>query len=603
MHIRSIVAGLIQLISLFVAACFAAAGNPNILLITVDDMSCDSVGSFGCALEGTTPHMDKLASEGLKFEHAHVQVGNCFPSRNVLLSGRYPHTSGVEGFYQIRDFDFPVMNDILQKAGFFTGIRGKVGHSTPYTPYPWSADLTILPDGKKANLKDVESYYTSTKAGIATAVKEGKPFFINVNISDPHKPFWYPGDKHPASRIYTADEVPIPGFLFDDPKVREELALYYTSVRRADDCVGATLRALEESGLSDGTIVMFLSDHGMPLPFAKTQLYHHSTRTPWIVRWPGVTTAGASDAEHMISAVDFVPTVCEILGLEIPKGVNGRSFAALLKGEKEEGWDYVFKEYNENSGGNRHPIRGVESKEYLYLFNPWADGERAFKTATQGTMTYRRMKELAPMRPDIAARLDLFDHRVVEELYHVGNDPDCLVNLIDDPAHKEGADKMRASLHDWMEETNDHALEAFEAREDPAKRLAYVEKVEAESAERRAEKRSKRRAASGNNQENLKLIRMKKPQLGKSGSVVNVVINHELTDEMGEQPIVVTLKQGNKGKRVQRKELKAKGEGTLKVSFDVPAEVEDNVLQVAAFVGADFQSSMQHVNSEKVRLE
>ncbi|MEM0896422.1 MAG: sulfatase [Verrucomicrobiota bacterium] len=587
----------------FLSLISGLAAQPNILLITVDDMSCDSVGAYGCRLEGTTPHMDRLAAEGLKFEYAHVQVGNCFPSRNVLLSGRYPHNSGIEGFYQIRELDFPVMSDVLQEVGYFTGIRGKVTHSTPYNPYPWSADLTVLPDGSKANMKDVESYYTSTKNGIAMAKEEGKPFFINVNISDPHKPFWRPGDKHPASRVFTAEEVPVPGFLFDDPDVREELALYYTSVRRADDCVGATLRALEESGTRDSTIVMFISDHGMPLPFAKTQLYHHSTRTPWIVRWPGVTTAGSTDAEHMISAVDFLPTICEILGLDVPAGVNGRSFASLLEGEKEEGWDYVFKEYNENSGGQRHPIRGVQSREYLYLFNPWSDGERAFKTATQGTVTYKRMKELAASRPEIKARLDLFDHRVPEELYHVGNDPDCLANLIDDPAHEAEASNLRLVLGAWMKETADHALDAFEGRDDPARRIAYVERVEAEAAERRAAERNKKRAASGNVRKNLQLIRLKAPQFGKSGSVLNAVIHYDLPEDLGEQIIMVTLKQGNKGARVERKEVRAKGTGTLRVSFEVPMEVEDDVLQVAAFVGAEFESSLQHVTSGKVMME
>jgi len=88
------------------------------------------------------------------------------------------------------------------------------------------------------------------------------------------------------SRIYNAEEVPVPGFLFEDPEVREELALYYSSVRRADDCLNEVLKALRKSGQWENTMIVFLSDHGMPLPFAKTQLYHHSTRTPLMVRYP-----------------------------------------------------------------------------------------------------------------------------------------------------------------------------------------------------------------------------------------------------------------------------------------------------------------------------
>ena len=112
----------------------SAAEKLNVLLITTDDMSCDSVGAFGCKLKGTTPHMDRLATESLRFQHAHMQVGNCMPSRNVLLSGRYPHNNGVEGFYQVPKPGYPVLADLLKGAGYFTGIRGKVPHSTPYSP-------------------------------------------------------------------------------------------------------------------------------------------------------------------------------------------------------------------------------------------------------------------------------------------------------------------------------------------------------------------------------------------------------------------------------------------------------------------------------------
>lgn len=323
----------------------AAAEKPNLLLITVDDMNCDSVGVFGCPLD-TTPNIDSLAAEGLRFQYAHVQVGNCFPSRNVMWSGRYSHNNGVEGFYQVKPIDFPALCDVVQNAGYYAAIRGKVSHSTPYQPYHWDDDLTDLPDGSKEHIKNVDSYYRSTKRGIENAKAEGKPFCINVNISDPHTPFWHPGDEHPASTVYTAEEIPVPGFLFDDPVVRKELALYYTSVRRADDCVGAILKALEESGATEETFIMFLSDHGMPLPFAKTQLYHHSTWTPLIIKWPGKTETGAVDERHMVSAVDFLPTLCDVIGAEHPEGMDGRSFEPLLRGETQKNRDSVFKLYN-----------------------------------------------------------------------------------------------------------------------------------------------------------------------------------------------------------------------------------------------------------------
>src|SRR5258705_9419883 len=87
------------------------ADRPNLLIITMDDMSCDSVGVYGCKLAGTTPNMDRLASQCLRFNYAYVQVGNCMPSRNVMFSGRYPHNNGVEGFYEVKNPGYPVLSD------------------------------------------------------------------------------------------------------------------------------------------------------------------------------------------------------------------------------------------------------------------------------------------------------------------------------------------------------------------------------------------------------------------------------------------------------------------------------------------------------------
>jgi N-sulfoglucosamine sulfohydrolase len=480
----------ILLLALSLAAP-AQTERPNFLIITVDDMSADSLGAFGCQMPGTSPNIDRLASTGLRFNYAHVQVGNCMPSRNAMWSGRYPHNNGVEGFYQVRDIDYPVLCDLMKSAGYFTAIRGKVGHSTPYSPYAWDLNLDRLPGGEQAHPKEIASYKISTEQGIRAAQAAGKPFCVMINVSDPHKPFYAEGrngetvaDPHVPSRVFTPEEVPIPGFLFDDPVVRKELSHYYSSVRRADDCVGEVLKALDASGEADRTLVMFLSDHGMPLPFAKTQLYHHSTRTPLVIRWPGVTRAAAADDTHMISAVDFLPTILDIAGVPHPDGLDGRSFAPLLTGEAQDGRDMVFKEYNENAGGSRDPMRGVETKRFLYLFNPWSNGERVMRTATQGTSTYRRMRALAGSDRALAARLEVFDHRVVEELYDVENDPDCLKNLIDDPAHQAEAARLREALEAWMVKTADPMLEVFRGRDDPAIREAYMTRVETESAER-----------------------------------------------------------------------------------------------------------------------
>ena len=478
-----------------------APKRPNVLLITVDDMSCDSVGAFGSKVPDITPHIDRLAGEGMRFLYAHVQVANCMPSRNVLHTGRYPHTNGVEGFYRVK-VDFPILPDVLKAGGYFAGIKGKVSHSTPDSPYAWDiVEQKTTPPGAARSGK---GFYDFTTRAIRMSREAKKPFYLNVNISDPHKPFYGEArsrqagyDEFPPSRVYREDEVPIPGFLPNLPVVRTEIKQYYDSVRRADDCVGAVLKALKDASQADNTVVMFLSDHGMPFPFAKTNVYHHSTHTPWIVRWPGKVKPGSTDARHMISAIDFTPTVLDVAGLAHPPGLQGESFVPLLQGRKQDGRHFIIKEYNQNAGGSRHPMRSVETIKYCYIFNPWSDDKRRFRTATQGTRTYNRMQQLAETDKRIAARLKHFDYRTVEELYDCQKDADALTNLIGAPKHRDALDKLRRELETWMVRTKDPCLEAFRNRDNPAALAAYMKKQDAISAELRKQHRRPARRRRG----------------------------------------------------------------------------------------------------------
>jgi len=223
----------------------------------------------------------------------------------------------------------------------------------------------------------------------------------------------------------------------------------------------------------------------MPLPFAKTQLYHHSTRTPLMVRIPGVTKDGRVDKRHMVSVVDLLPTVLDALGVEKPSRLDGRSFYPVLKGEKQADRDFIIKQYHENSGRSRDPMRAIQTKTHLYLFNPWSNGERIFATATNGTVTCKRMIELAKNDKAMNERLNLYRYRVPQELYQVKRDPDCLQNLIDSSNNQEVKNKLQKLLEEWMVKTGDPILECFRKREDPAFVEAYVQKLESESEARR----------------------------------------------------------------------------------------------------------------------
>lgn len=598
---RTMLRAALLIVSSFVILHPSFAAQPNLLIITVDDMSCDSVGAYGCKLKDTTPNMDRLAAQSLRFNHAHVVVGNCMPSRNVMWSGKYPHNNGIEGFRAIsrEAKQYPVLGEIVKDAGWFTGIRHKVSHSTPYSPFPW--DL-ILGDEKRDNAKNPASWGKAAAEGMAAAKKAGKPFCLLLNIADPHKPFYAEGkrgetvpDDDVPSRVFTPEEVPVPGFLPDDPVVRKELSHYYSSVRRADDSVGEILKVLKESGEEENTIIVFLSDHGMPLPFAKTQLYHHSSRTPLMIRWPGVTQAGAVDEDHMISTVDLLPTILDMLGLPQPGGFDGHSFAPVLKGGRQPERTMVFKEHNENAGGQNTPMRAVQTKDWLYIFSPWSNGRRIMTGATNGTATCRQMRVLAKSNEQIAARIDLFDHRVPEEAYEVRYDPDALTNLIAKPENAAQVAVLEKALENWMVRTNDPLLEVFRHKDDPAFREQHLAALEDKQVGRKERKAAQQMAKA--KKQDGKLIVLEVPAEVTAGQKATVKVKHAFPADLGEKAVQVTLK-GADNERIERKEFKVSGTGVIDATFDIPASLAGKKVCFAGLVGITIKDALQHVQTK-----
>ena len=454
----------------------AVAVEPvNVLLFTADDLHRDSLGCFGGKVAELTPNLDKFASESMRFENAHVTIAICQPSRGVLATGRYGHNSGVMGFMHT-ERDIPTVMQSLRDAGYLTGILGKVKHSTPHADYKWDY---VHDQNELGNGRDPEKYYGYCKEFLGRCRREGKPFYFMVNSHDPHRPFHIAGktakgSKEP-SRVYKPDEVEVPGFVCDLPGVREELSTYQNSVRRLDDTFAKTMQALKESGFAKNTMVMFLSDNGIAVPFAKCNAYLASTRTPWIVRWPGVVKGGSVDREHFISGIDFLPTVLEAAGLGGAKGIDGVSFAALLKGGKQSGRERVFTQIDMKAGGDANAMRCVQDKRFGYIFNPWADGKFWYRNNNEG-LTMKAMVEAAATDPAAAQRVEMFRHRAMEELYDLQKDPDCLNNLIGKAEHAAVAKKLQSLLREWMVESGDPVLAAFENRKSPAKvKAALVE--------------------------------------------------------------------------------------------------------------------------------
>ena len=580
----------------------AAPDRPNVLIVTVDDMNADSIGAYGCPLPDISPNMDRLVKSGLRFEYAHVQVGNCMPGRNVMWSGCYPHNNAVEGFYQVKQPPQPHLVDVMKSAGYFTAISGKTSHSTPFNPYAWDEVFDTDPDGKPYNKKNPAAYGAATSRAIAAAKKTGKPFCVMINVADPHKPF-YTGlnDPFQPSHVYQAADVPIPDFLFDDPAVRAELAAYYCSVSRSDDCVGRIMDSLKTSGMEEETVVIFLSDHGMPLPFAKTQLYHHSTHTPLAIRWPGVTQPNTLDKQHMVSAVDLLPTIMEITGAAKHPTMDGRSFTDIVKGETQADREFVVKEYNENAGRSRDPMRAVQTKQFLYIFNPWSNGTRVFATATTGTSSYRRLAALAKTDASLAKRLEIYQHRVVEEMYDVVEDPACLHNLIDEKKYEAVIEQQRQRLLAWMEKTNDHMLPMYRNRTDAAAREAYVVAMEAASAARGS--KNKKPKPQGSKPIKKDVFSVVFPKHVTAATTVEYSLKHDVPKAYGKVGLTITLKQGNKGARVDRREITVEGKGVLVVKFEIPSNPTDGKVSFAIWAGEDFENKLQYLHSEPVPVK
>ena len=441
----------------------------NFLLITADDLEWSSVGVYGSNVENITPNIDRLASEGIRFTNAHVTIAVCQPSRQTLMTGRFPHNNGAPGFDPIAD-DVPILQESLRRAGYLNGGIGKTRHLQPKARFGW--DLGPDPDNPGAgvgmedlgNGRDIELYEKYVTSFLEMASAQQRPFWLMVNTHDPHKPFYGNGGEafdYPVSREYSPEEIEVPGFLPDLPQVREEVAAYFTSVHRADDIVGAILEILDEQGFRDNTLVMFLSDNGMSFPFAKANSYLNSTKTPWIVRFPGSTLPGVVDTTHFISGIDYMPTILEAAGLEQVPGMDGNSFLSILSGGLQGGRTSVFTEFNAPFSGIPLHMRAIQNTEFGYIYNPFHGHTKVAMESMSGP-TWATMLEVGRTDAAIGERVDLFLNRVPEELYAYGTDPDALINLIDDPDYADILAELRQELANEMYMTRDSLLQQFE---------------------------------------------------------------------------------------------------------------------------------------------
>lgn len=506
----------IYLVFLFLTAWTHAQEKPNILLITVDDMNWNSVGAYGNTIDQITPNIDHLAKGGVRFENAYVTASNCSPSRVSIQTGLFPHQSGARGFYYIDDSQIPTIATNLKAAGYFTGVINKGADTDPSPDFKkyWDQRLGFA----KGDKYDSKVYREQSTKFYKRVKGSNKPFYLVVNIADPHKPFYNDPtavkrgfDQTAPSRIIDASEVEIPSFLPNLPAVRNDLRNYYNSVKRADDCVGAIMESLLASGNLDNTLVIFLSDHGMPFPFAKSSVYENGLRTPLIMSWPGQIESGTLAKDQIVSSIDIYPTFLDAAGLSMPTGNNytGTSLLEIVDGSTTEE-RMAFGNFDENASGYPSPMRGVISEKWNYVFNAWGSGNQTFKSAAMYHASFKAMAKSKD--PEIRQRVAMLKHRVVEELYDLENDPGCTKNLINQPQYSEVAEKLRQAMKNHMIATDDYLLEAFNVKNNMEKLDQFMEQQKQLSMERAQSINWKRPSnMAGSSKENTGLYLQKRP--------------------------------------------------------------------------------------------
>lgn len=438
----------------------AGRGRLNLLFITVDDMNWSLPGFMG-GRPGLTPNLDALAARSHRFVNNRTVAPICQPSREAMMTGLLPHHSGALGFTPVYE-GTPTLTTILRGEGYFTAGIHKLEHMQPESCFPW--DFRI--GGKD---RSPLAYERGVRQAIAHAKDARKPFFINCNINDPHRPFYgSPGgdemdddEKGPYKVPHEVgpEEVEVPPFLEDLPAVRKELAQYWNSTQRLDRSIGKILDVLRESGKADETVIFFSADHGMPFPFSKATCYDSGSRTPALISWPGMSKP-TTFTDHTAN-VDYLPTLLEILEAPAPARLDGRSWLPIVRGSETRGDDLVVTYVNTLVTGVAYPMRAIQDMRHTLVFSPWADGKLQFQCESMGGLTFNAMIDEAKSRPQVADRIRQYVYGVPLAFYDLQSDPGQRVNLIGSPGHRASIDRMKQELLATMERTTDPQLENY----------------------------------------------------------------------------------------------------------------------------------------------
>jgi N-sulfoglucosamine sulfohydrolase len=433
---------------------FAAGEKPrrNVVLLIADDMGL-TLGCYGDRA-ARTPHLDALARRGVRFSHAFAAVSSCSPSRSTLYTGLHTHTNGMYGLAHA-DHNFhsqagvKSLPALLRPAGYRTGIIGKV-HVQPRSVYDFDVEV-----GRGVNPRNGVVMAKAARKFIDDA--GASPFCLVMGYTDPHRAGKGFGNqaKYPgiAATKYDPKELPLPYFLPDTPDARADLADYYQSASRFDQNAGLLLDVLKATGREGDTLVLFLSDNGIPFPGAKTTVYDSGIHLPLIVHNPGQKKRDMVNSA-MVSWVDIVPTILDWAGVKAPANLAGRSFLGILEEESPRGWDRVYASHTFHEVTMYYPMRALRTRTHKYIRNLAHQLDYPFASDLYNSATWQGILKRGD-RILGKRSVEQYVHRPLEELYDLEKDPHELTNLAGEEAQAKTLTELRKALRAWQEKTGD----------------------------------------------------------------------------------------------------------------------------------------------------
>jgi len=428
---------------LSVPGLLRAATPPNIVVFISDDHTTLDSSVYG-SKDVKTPHMDRLAADGMTFDRAFVASPSCAPSRGSLLTGLMPCRNGAEPNHSEPRKEIKRLPAYMKELGYEVVAFGKVGHYLQTANYGFDLSARM---GYHEDIAIPEALEWLRNR------KSEKPLCLMVGTNWPHVP-WTNGPEG-----YDPQAIDIPANQVDTKVTRQARARYYAAVGRMDADLGMVYQLAREK-FSDNLFFLHFSDHGAQWPFGKWCLYDDGIRTPVIASWPGKIKPG-SRSGALVSLVDVLPTLVEAGGGKAPAGIDGRSFADVLSGKTDRSRDRIFVTHSGDGDFNVYPSRCVRDERWKYIRN--LHPEFKFTThITKGAEAkdgsyWATWMNRAKTDADAAAKVKAYHERPAEELYDLEADPLERKNLAASPATAEVLGKMRGQLDQWMKEQGDES--------------------------------------------------------------------------------------------------------------------------------------------------